>query len=143
MEKLNNLKGIFYMEVIKNGVVIEKYEDKNLVVNNGRQIVMQLLGSADSNNKLTKISFGTNGTSPAGTDVAITGSFTKNLGVVSYPSISSVKFEWTLGALEGNGISIAEIGLLSFDSILFARKTREVINKNSDIILNGSWVISF
>ena len=131
------------MEVIKNGIVIEKYKDNNLVVNNGRQSVMQLLGSADSNKRIAKIAFGTNGTSPIGTDTAITGSFIKNLGAVTYPTISSVKFEWTLGALEGNGIAIAEVGLLCFDSTLFARKTREIINKNSDIILNGSWVLSF
>lgn len=143
MEKLGNLKGSFCLEVIKNGEVIERYEDHNLVVNTGRTSVMQLLGAADSNKQLTQIAFGTNGTAPAGTDTAITGAFTKNLGTVSYPTISSVKLEWTLGALEANGTAIAEFGLLCFDDTLFARKVREVINKNSDIILNGAWTISF
>jgi len=143
MEKIGNLKGSFYLEIIKDGKIIEKYEDHNLVVNTGRTSVMQLLGSADSDKQLTQIAFGTNGTAPAGTDTAITGAFTKNLGTVSYPTITSVKFEWSLGALEGNGIAISEFGLMCFDDTLFARKVREVINKNSDIILNGAWVISF
>lgn len=143
MEKLGNLKGSFCLEVIKNGEVIERYEDHNLVVNGGRTAVMQLLGAANSDKQLTQIAFGTNGTAPVGTDSAITGAFTKNLGAVTYPTISSVKMEWTLGALEANGTAIAEFGLLCFDDTLFARKTREVINKNSDIILNGAWTISF
>lgn len=143
MEKLGNLKGSFCLEVIKNGEVIERYEDHNLVVNNGRNAVMQLLGVVGSDKQLTQIAFGTNGTAPSGTDTAITGAFIKNLGTVSYPTISSVKFEWTLGALEANGTAIAEFGLLCFDDTLFARKVREVINKNSDIILNGAWTISF
>ena len=143
MEKLGNLKGSFCLEVIKNGEVIERYQDNNLVVNGGRTAVMQLLGAANSDKQLTQIAFGTNGTAPVGTDSAITGAFTKNLGAVTYPTISSVKMEWTLGALEANGTAIAEFGLLCFDDTLFARKTREVINKNSDIILNGAWTISF
>jgi hypothetical protein len=143
MEKIGNLKGSFYLEIIKNGEIVEKYEDNNLVVNTGRTAVMELLGAADPDKQLTQIAFGTNGTAPAGTDTAITGAFTKNLGTVTYPTATSVKFDWTLGALEGNGIAITEVGLLCFDGTLFARKTREVINKNSDIILNGSWIISF
>ena|SRR6478752_7082143 len=144
-ESLPPLKGEFVLDIIdaKSGEVIEHYEDKNLVVNGGRQIVMQLLGSANTNKKLSKLAVGTNGTAPAGGNTAITGAYTKNLGAVSYPTISSVRFDWTLGAGEANGIAIREFGILSTDSTLFARKVREVINKNSDIILNGNWTISF
>lgn len=142
-EKIENLKGSFYLEVIKNGIVIEKYTDNNLVVNGGRSSVMALLGSGTTAKQLTKLAVGTNGTAPAGGNTAITGAFTKNLGTVSFPTISSVKFDFSIGASEANGIAIAEFGLLSTDNTLFARKVREVINKNSDIILNGAWTISF
>lgn len=142
-EKIENLKGKFYLEIVKNGVIIEKYTDNNLVVNGGRSSVMALLGSGTVAKQLTKIAVGTNGTAPAGGDTAITGAFTKSLGTVSFPTISSVKFDFSILAGEANGIAIAEFGLLSTDDTLFARKTREVINKNSDIILNGSWTISF
>jgi len=104
---------------------------------------MQLLGAANANKKLSKLGVGTNGTAPVGTNNALTGSFTKALGAVSYPTISSVRFAWTLGASEANGTSIREFGLLCVDNTLFARKTRETINKNADIILNGTWTISF
>lgn len=145
MNESINLKGIFQLQIIdaKTGRVIENYIDNNLVVNNGRETVMQLLGAGTFNKRLTKIAFGTNGTAPVGADSAITGAFAKALGTVSYPTISSVKYDWTLGALEGNGIEIVEFGILSNDNTLFARKVRALISKNSDIILNGSWTISF
>lgn len=144
-EGLPPLKGEFVLDIVcaRTGDVLEHYEDKNLVVNNGRQIVMQLLGAATAGKRLAKLGVGTNGTEPVGTNMALTGSYVKNLGAVSYPTISSVRFDWTLGAGEGNGIAIREFGILSFDNTLFARKVREVINKNSDIILNGNWTISF
>jgi len=143
-ESLGNLKGRFELTVLDiEGNIIEKYIDNNLVVNGGRTAVMNLLGAATSGKQLTKLSVGTSGTAPTGSDTAITGAFTKSLGAVSYPTISSVKFDWTIGASEANGIAIKEFGLLCTDNTLFARKVREVINKNSDIILNGNWTISF
>lgn len=145
VETLQPLKGRFELNIINahTGEVIENYVDPNLVVNGGRTAVMRLLGAADANKQLTKLSVGTNGTAPVGTDSAITGAFTKSLGAVTYPTISSVRFDWQLGASEGNGIAIREFGLLCTDNTLFARKVRELINKNSDIILNGNWIISF
>lgn len=143
-EALPPLKGkveIFVMDL--KGNILEHYVDANLVVNSGRAAVMNLLGSGSSAKQLTKLAVGTNGTAPNGSDTAITGAYTKALGAVSYPTVSSVRFDWSLGAGEANGMSIAEFGLLCTDNTLFARKTREVINKNSDIILNGNWVISF
>lgn len=144
-DTIGNLKGLFYLEIIcaKTGKILEKYRDNNLVVNGGRTAVVTLLGAATAGKQLTKLSVGTNGTAPVGTDTAITGAFTKNLGAVSYPTISSVKFEFQLGAGDANGIGIREFGIVCLDDTLFARKTRELINKNSDIILNGSWTISF
>lgn len=140
-----NLKGVFFLQIICaiTGKILETYEDRNLVVNGGRVAVMRLLGAGDTDKQLTQLSVGTNGTQPVPADTAITGSFTKNLGAVSYPTISSVKFDFQLGAGDANGIGIREFGILCADDTLFARKVRELINKNSDIILNGSWTIQF
>lgn len=145
MKESLKFKGVFYLEIVcaHTGKILESYQDNNLVVNNGRETVTKLLGAGTTTKKLSKIAFGTNGTAPAGSDSAITGAFTKSLGTVSYPTISSVKFDWTLGASEGNGINIVEFGILSSDDTLFARKVRALIIKNSDIILNGNWTISF
>lgn len=139
------IKGIFRLSVFDahSGKLLEEYEDRNLVVNGGRTAVTKLLGGDVTNRSITKISFGTNGTAPAAADNAITSAFTKSLGTVSYPTISSVKFDWTLETNENNGMSIREFGLLCNDNTLFARKTREVISKNADTRLVGSWEITF
>lgn len=144
MDKLS-IKGIFSLQIIDvaTGKVLEEYQDKNLVVNTGRTAVTKLLGGDVVNRSITKIGFGINGTAPAPGDLTLTNTFTKSLGAVSYPTISSVRWDWTLEANEGNGLAIAEMGLLCNNNDLFARKTREVINKNSSIRLVGTWEISF
>jgi hypothetical protein len=145
IDKMQPLKGVFRLFVIcaYTGAVLEKYVDNNLVVNGGRTAVMRLLGAGDTDKQLTQLAVGTNGTAPVSANDAITGAFVKNLGAVTYPDLSSVRFAWTLGAGEANGIGIREFGLLCADDTLFARKVRELINKNADIILNGDWTISF
>ena len=145
MKENQSIAGRFELNIIcaKTGALIENYVDNNLVVNGGREAVTRLLGAATSGKRLSKLSVGTNGTAPTGVDNAITGAFTKSLGAVTYPTISSVRFEFQLGAGEANGIGIREFGILCDDNTLFARKVRELINKNSDIILNGNWTISF
>jgi hypothetical protein len=144
-DKLGNLKGIFRLQIICaiTGRIIENYVDNNLVLNGGRTAVMLLLGAGDTGKQLTQIAVGTNGTAPVGTDVAITGAFTKALGAVSYPSANSVRFDFQIGAGDANGIAIQEFGILCDDNTVFARKVRALINKNSDIILNGNWTIQF
>lgn len=77
-DNLQPLKGRFELNIINahTGEVIENYVDPNLVVNGGRTAVMRLLGSGDASKQLTKLSVGTNGTAPVGTDTAITGTGT-------------------------------------------------------------------
>lgn len=139
------LKGIFTLHIIEvaTGKVLETYEDRNLVVNGGRTAVVNLLGGNVSGRSLTKIAFGTNAVPPANGDNAITGAFTKALGTVSYPTISSVKWDWTLEAAEANGMTIREFGLLCDNNTLFARKTREAIIKTVDVRLVGTWEVGF
>ena len=140
-----NIKGIFQLKIFdaKTGVLLEDYEDRNLVVNGGRTAVTRMLGGDFTNRNITKIAVGTNSTAPTATDTAITGAFTKALGTISYPTISSVKGEWSLETSEDKGIGIREFGLLCQNDTLFARKTREVINKTSAIRLVGTWEILF
>lgn len=145
MNEQLTMKGVFRLTAIEaaTGRIIEQYEDRNLVVNGGRTAVTRLLGGDVTNRSVTKIAFGTNGTAPAATDTAITGAFTKALGAVSYPTISSVRWDWTLETSEANGTTIQEFGLLTAGDVLFARKTRQAIVKTVDIRLVGTWEITF
>lgn len=146
MEKpeIVTLRGEFKL-IVKNksGKIIERYFDKNLIVNLAKTSLANLIGGTGTNKNITAIAFGTNGTAPDVADTAITGAVTKIISGITYPEFNSVLFPYSLGLSEGNGTAIAEFGLLSNDGTLFARKTRSVINKTSDLQFTGTWKIIF
>lgn len=139
-----SLRGEFEL-TIKNalGKIIEKYCDKNLIVNVAKTSLAKLLAGDGANKNITKISFGTNAVAPDVADTDITGAFTKAIGAISYPEYNSVLFNYSLGLAENNGMDIVEFGLVSNDNSLFARKTRSIITKTSDLQFSGTWKIIF
>lgn len=147
MKEFIKLHGIFELRVFKliDGKLelIEDYIDKNLVVNVGKEKLCMLLADDGASNYIDRIIFGTSGTAPALVDTSITNPFPKSTTGYSYPSQTSVKFEWTLGLTENNGVTIREYGLATADSTLFSRKVRSGIDKEADVLLEGSWTIGF
>jgi hypothetical protein len=141
--EINPIMGDFSLDVYRGGKLIYEIREKNLVVASGRQSVARLLGGSGANKQVTQISFGTNGTDAADGDSSITGEFKKALNLTTYPETNSVLFQFTLETGEANGMAIREFGLLSQDNTLFARRAREVINKTSDLRLEGTWKIIF
>lgn len=145
MKDFIEINGIFEMEVWKHNnnskILIEKYKDDNLIVNLGKNKIIKLLSNDGIDNYISAIQFGTNITSPIITDTAITNPFLKSLDSYNYPAEKTVKFNWSVELNEANGLSIAEYGLTCQDGTLFARKVRSVIEKASDITINGAWSI--
>lgn len=138
------LRGIFHLEIRNaKGELIEEYTDDNLIVTNGKNCLAILLGAANANKRVTKIGFGTDGTDPLPGDTGLTSSYVKAIDSYSTADTTSVVFTWSLGTAEANGKAIQEFGLISVDNTLFARKTRAVINKTSDLSLAGTWRIQF
>jgi hypothetical protein len=68
--------------------------------------------------------------------------FLADLSSYAYPSTNKVTFVWDIGFDEANGLSFAELGLLSENQTLFARKVRTPIVKDSTIRLHGEWTIT-
>lgn len=136
-------KGIFRMTVKnRQGEVIESYEESNLVVAAGRVNLANLLASEVTNRFIKTIGFGTNGAAPTSEDTALTDAFTKDVDSSSISS-SSVTFNWTLDYSEANGKNIAEFGLITAAGVLFARKSRGIIAKDSEVAIAGQWTIIF
>lgn len=131
------------VENTTTGELLEDYHDKNLIVTIGRQTLARLLAGDGANRQITKVGFGTSGTAPADTDTALTGSVVKAIDGFTYPNSNSVRFAFTLAEGDAVGMSIRELGLISFNDLLFARKVRSVIAKTSDIRITGAWVINF
>ena len=137
------LRGHFRMRVYLRGVLIETFEDHNLIVDGARSLVIRLISGNGNGVYVNRIAFGTNGNIPVPNDTEIAAPVIKTVDQVSYPSANQAQFDWSLAKTEGNGKEIREFGLLCTDNTLFARKVRlHPIYKDSDIALEGQWIIT-
>jgi hypothetical protein len=138
------LHGKFYLRVYRKCVLVEEWGDPNMIVNAARHLMARLISEGAENLFINRIAFGTNGSIPEASDTLITNQFVKSLSGHSFPKTGDVQFDWLLKDTENNGMAISEFGLLTADGTLFARKVRTYpINKESDISLEGHWIISF
>lgn len=128
----------------RGAVLVEEFSEDNLIVDGSKLIHAKLLGGAVANMSVTQISFGTSAAAAAAGNTAITSPFTKLIDTITYPASNQVAFNFTLGTGEANGKAISEFGLLTAGNALYARRTRATpLNKESDLTLTGSWVITF
>jgi hypothetical protein len=136
--------GLFTLKTYRRGVLVDVYEDKNLVVDNYKQVQARLLGGS-SGYAVTQFGVGTSATAPAAGNTALTGQFIKALdAAATYPATNQVSFAFSLAASEANGMAISEFGLFTAGNLLFARKTRSSpLNKDSDLSFTGTWVITY
>lgn len=136
--------GLLSYRVYRRGVLVEEVHDHNLIVIGSQVTHAQLLGGNVTNNSVTKMGFGTNGTTEVFGNTALTGAYVNNVAAPTYPASNQVSFGFALGTAEANGIAISEFGLLTTGGVLYARKTRALpLNKQTDITLQGTWVITF
>jgi hypothetical protein len=138
------IRGVFRVKVYRRGKLIEVFEDSNLIVKGARTAMEQLIAGNVAGKSIDRIAFGTSGSVPTPDDTAIAGPFVKPLSGVSFPDTGGVEFSWDLLETEANGKAIMEFGLLCADGTLYARRHRvSAINKDSDIALEGQWIINF
>jgi len=116
------------------------YSD-NTVVDVGRERICDLLGGASSA-YITQAGVGTDNTPPTVADTGLTGQFLTTVDTVTYPTTTSVKFDFDVALGEYNGNTIREWGLFTSDSVLFSRVLKTAIDKESDIYLNAEWNIT-
>lgn len=136
--------GFFSIDVFVGGELVDHFEEHNLIVDNSKQIHAKLLGGAFTNQNVAQIGFGTNGTAPAVGNTSLTGAYLKAIDTVSYPATNQVQFNFSLASSENNGMAIMEFGLFTAGGTLYARKIRSAaLNKDTDVSINGSWIISF
>jgi hypothetical protein len=147
MEKFveeSSVRGRLRYTVFKDGVPIEEVEDNNLIVNGARLQMAHLVAGDTASRSINRIAVGTSGNVPTVTDTEITGAFVKPVTGFVYPENGQVQVNWKLLISEANGIAIREFGLLTANGTLFARRIREKpINKESDISIEGEWIIIF
>jgi hypothetical protein len=138
------LRGRLYYTVYRNGVPVESFADSNLIVNTARLQMAHLVAGDVTGRSINRIAVGTNGDVPLLADTEITKAFIKKVDGFEYPAIDRVKINWKILQAEANGMAIREFGLLTENGALFARRIRDSpLNKESDISIEGEWVIIF
>ena len=143
-DRLTKPEGVLRLNVYRKGVLVGHYVEKNTIVNGHKAIQASLLGGDVTDNSITTIGIGTNGTAATPEDTALTNSFTKAMASHSYPVAGSVQFDFSIGDDEANGLSIREFGLLCADGTLFSRKVRgDTIVKTDEVSLSGTWTLNF
>jgi hypothetical protein len=144
VDKFPPMHGEFYMRVYKKGILIEDYEDHNIIVNGARSAVSRLVSGNGVGKEINRIAFGVGGAVASPDNTAISSPYVKSFIGYSYPLEGQVLFLWDLLTSEANGKSIMEFGLICGDGTLFARKTRKKpLEKDSDISAEGQWLIIF
>lgn len=142
-EKIEAVGTLEIKVVHKNGAIIQRTVEQNLVVNTGRNGAARLLGGSGTGKDITQIAFGTSNTAASLSDTDLTGKFIKAIDSVAYPQTGAVEFSWSLDFAENNGMNIYEMGLFNSANELFSRKVRSLITKTADISLVGTWTIQF
>jgi hypothetical protein len=132
------------MRVWRNGVP-EEWGARNFVVGGYAQISALLLGGDFAGNSITQIGFGSNSLPPAVGNTGLSlDAYVKDVDSVSYPRTNQVAFQFSLGQFEGNGIVIAEYGLLTGAGTLYSRLVRaKPMTKDSSMSLTATWTITF
>lgn len=137
-------RGIFTLDISRRGELIEHFVDDNLIVDQGRTNVTRLLGGDGANLQIAKIGFGTSNAVASPGNTALTNAFVKAIDSHSYPSTTSVLFNFSLGTGEANDKAIYEFGLLTESGLLHARKVRGgALMKESDLSLAGTWQLLY
>lgn len=136
--------GRLRVDVYRSGVLIERDDGRNKVVNLARIQMARLLGGDAANRSVTRIGVGVNGLPPTKDDAGISGAYIKDIDGVSYPTSTSVEFAFTLGSWDANLMNIMEFGLFTTGGVLVARRVRLApLLKSPDISLSGSWKLEF
>lgn len=136
--------GHFRLWVYRNGVLIDRDDHPNIIVNNAKTTQARLIGGDVTNRSITKIGFGEGTGAADAANTSLTNAFVRSLGTVSYPAANSVQFAFSLGTTEANGLAITEFGLFTNGDVLFARRVRAgALLKASDLSLTGTWTISY
>jgi hypothetical protein len=139
-----NVKGILRLRIYRSGVLVEDVTLDNLVTNLGLGQYSKLAAGDPAAVTIARVGIGEENTPPQLTDFELDNPFFKDLSGYVYPANGQVKFSFTIGQLEANGMDVQEFGLFdSADTVLFARRTKPIGIKTADMEIVGDWTIWF
>jgi|GEM_PF-4976436 len=144
MKKKENIviSGLIQLRIEKDGETIDQIAFKNLVVGDGKFLVAKLLGGAANVGAITKVGVGTNGNAASDSDNALANPVYANLTGIAYPAANQVQFQFNIPQSSIGSITIKEMGLLTNNNLLFARKVTPDYVLPAGTNLIGTWTIT-
>lgn len=137
------MSGILHLKALRaDGTELWRMSDHNLIVAGGYRVAAEALAGVEGA-RIKFVGVGVNGTDPADTDTALTDAVAVEVQSVEYPENGTVRFNFTIGYDDANGMDIREFGLMTADGRLFSRKVREPIEKTQYMTIAGAWDINF
>lgn len=142
-------KGKVTLEIIRDGKIVDRIEQENLVVNGARTVIVNLLAGANQQaNTVKKIAIGTDNTAPTLSDTALGGEVAR-VPIINYnfPDFNIVEFEAYVDQDTANNNTIQEIGLFTEgdannpQGTLVARTVVSPIVKDSSFAFYIRWQI--
>lgn len=136
------LRGDLELWLYRHDRLTDYLPGQNLIVNASRVMLANLIAGDGNGDYITDVGVGLDGTSPTPNDTGLTAPYWQKLASHTFPQPGQVAFEFVLPKSAANGMAIREFGLRTHDGQLFARKTRGVIEKDSDMSIKGTWTIT-
>ena len=135
-------RGDFHLAVYKDGKIIDRIDDHNLVVDAGR-IRLAELAAGKSGSCITKIGVGSGSTAEAADDTELEG---QQLFPLTSATVDGrdARFDFLIDNSQANGLKIHEYGLFCADGTMFSHRVRTgLIEKEDDIQIKGYWILHF
>ncbi len=135
-------RGDFHLAVYKDGKIIDRIDDHNLVVDAGR-IRLAELAAGKSGSCITKIGVGSGSTAEAADDTELEG---QQLFPLTSATVDGrdARFDFLIDNSQANGLKIHEFGLFCADGTMFSHRVRTgLIEKEDDIQIKGYWILHF
>ena len=132
------LKGKGYFELRKDGKVIDKWKKSNIIVNDGLERIVNLIGGLTTTS-FANLAIGTGTTASTINDTQLETEVTRLAATVSYEASNKIVFEKTFTFSSGESYAITEVGIVDSlkvsGSVLLDRITFAAKNVDSDIDL--------
>lgn len=147
-DNLPAIYGDFYLQIIKNNIVVDEKYLTNTIMNTGKTLLNNLLVGYDvANKKIGKIGVGDSAATNESSMYWLQGAntFIKNILSYSFVGATQTKINFELGTSDANGINIKEFALFSNDAtVMFNRVlwTGNEVIKTSSFALRGYFLIT-
>ena len=128
------------------GVVVQKIEKQNLIVNNGKELIAKLIGNVSSPNPASYIQIGTGTTAADVTQTGLTTYFAEDTTTNAYEASYKLKLDadWSSGTFSGQNITEAGVfdGAQAGVPIMLSRQVFSAINLTVSDSLTITWRIT-